>query len=174
MRRTLAAVPLLAALALPAASASAMHFEISTGDPIDVQGDRVVIHPEGVPAAEISPGGVLRIDGRAVVTAERDRVLLERYNRRVRRIEETAIDMGLRGAEIGVTALAAAVVAVVTGDHDHVEQAVRPDAEELKDKGRRLCHDVEDLRALQDQLAVNVPAFRPYALMDDRPHCHVD
>ena len=181
MRRVLTSASLLIAVLFLAGRASAAQISVSTGGHgIDVKGDRVLIHHAGDPDAEISPGGGLRIGGRTVVVAERDRVLLERYDRRVHRIEDRAIDVGIDGAQLGITALAAAVVAVVTGNHQRVEDAVRPDAEALREKAMRICKDVEELRSLQDQIAADVPAFRPYAaieahdLAECRAHEHMD
>src|SRR5581483_10229951 len=145
---------LLASSLLPASRAAAVSIHISENG-IDLRGDRVLIDSPDAPDAEISPGGGLHVGDRSIAVAEKDRILLERYNRRVRRITDRAIDVGIDGAQLGISALAAAVVAVVTGDHTRVEESVRPDADALRDKALRICRDVEELIGLQDQLAAD-------------------
>ncbi len=175
MRRQLPLSALLFALTLVAASASATHVHFSTGDGIEVHGDDVVITPDDGPAAEISPGGELRIDGRRVALDDQQRRMLARYNRKVHTIEKHAIEVGVEGAGIGIEALGTVVAALFTGDASAAERRIQPHADRLKDKARQLCYEVRSLRTLQDVAAGAIPAFRPYALMDDdAPDCHVD
>ena len=45
----------------------------------------------------------------------------------------------------------------------------------MKERARALCLDVRTLKQMQDQLALDVPAFRPYAMIDRDPHhCEVE
>ncbi|HEV8628745.1 MAG TPA: DUF2884 family protein [Thermoanaerobaculia bacterium] len=177
MHRKLAPAFLLLAMVLVARGAAAVHLTFSTGDGIELRDDWVVITPEEGAKAEISPGGRLRIDGRWVAVSERDRLLLARYNRAIHDIHAQAIEIGIQGAGIGFSALGAAVVGLLTGGGDAaVERHVEPQARRLKEKAKQLCREVQRLRRLQDDLAADVPAFRPYALMDedDEPRCQMD
>jgi hypothetical protein len=176
MRRQLLPALLLLPLALVATSASAVHVRISTGEGIEIDNDTVVITPRGEARAEISARGDLRIDGRPVALDDHDRQMLQRYNRKLHSIQAHAIEIGIEGASIGIGALAYVAVALVTGDRDAVERHVEPRAERLEEKAQHLCHEVRSLQRLQDRIADEVPAFVPYALMDedDAADCHVD
>lgn len=176
MRRTLTAATLALTLALVCGAASATRFSFSTGNGIDLRGDRVVITPKDRPAAEISPAGELSIAGLTVAANEKDRMLLVRYNKTIRSIRDHALDVGMRGAGIAFEALSAAAVALITGDSDAAKRQVEPSAERLKEKARALCTEVKALKQVQDEIAADLAAFRPYALMDegDAAQCHVE
>jgi hypothetical protein len=176
MRRSLPIAALALLLSLVAGRASAFHISFDTSDEIEIRDGSVWVNPEGLPEAEITAAGNLRIDGHAVALRDQDRRLLARYNRGFRDVKDQAIDLGFDGVNIGISALAAAVVAVATGDHDYVEKKVEPDASRMKAKAKELCREVRELHRLQDDIAARVSAFRPYAVMDgDGDHdCHVD
>ncbi len=175
MQRVLTAAVLLGSLTLAAAPASAVHFSFSTGNEVDLDGDRVRITPhDGVPMAEITPEGVLRIDGRTIAVEERERVLLVRYNVTLRTITQQAIDVGMAGASVGIKAATAALVALLTGgDEQQIKAKVEPQAEHLKARARSLCTQVKELKRVEDELAERLEAFRPYALID-KPDCHIE
>ena len=177
MRRSLPVAALATLLFLLAGRASAFHMSFNIDDDeIQIRDGSVWVNPDGAPEAEISTAGDLRIDGRAVALRAEDRRLLARYNRGFRDVRDEAIDLGFDGVDIGISAVAAAVVAVATGDHDYVEKKVQPDANRMKEKARQLCNEVRELRRLQDRIAIQVPSFRPYAVMDGDTanDCHVD
>lgn len=177
MIRKTAALFLFLALALFAAAAPAVRFSFSSDDRIGIEGDNVVITPEDadLPRAEILPSGDLRIDGRTIATSLADRLLLVRFNQSVHSMVALGIDLGVEGAHLGLHAAAAALVGLLTGDEDAAKHEVEPRAGKMKAKARALCREMRTLFRIQEQLAHDVPAFRPYAALDgETGHCHVD
>ena len=178
-----AALPLLAALLaalllpLAAAPAAATHISINVDDDDDVRvdGDEIVITAEDDSEATVEPDGTLRVDGRRVAMAERDRQALVLYNRTLRNVKDRAIELGVQGAGLALHAVTEAVVAVATGKPERAERRVERHAEDLKDNARRLCQEMREVEQLQDTVAARVAAFRPYAVIElDEDDCQVD
>ncbi len=175
MPRKLAALAFFLALALAASAASAVHFSFSSDVDISIDGDVVVLAPHGEARAEIAPSGDLRIDGNLIAVSLKDRLLLARYNQSVQAIVAQGVALGVQGAGLGVQALTAALVGLATGDEDAAKRTVEPRAKRMKESARALCLEARTLRLVQDEIAHDVPAFRPYAMIDgDHSRCQVD
>jgi hypothetical protein len=59
--------------------------------------------------------------------------------------------------------------------NDAAKRTVEPRAAKMKENARALCMEARTLKLVQDEIANDVPAFRPYAQIDDEgSHCHVD
>ncbi|HEV8241903.1 MAG TPA: hypothetical protein VGS57_21240 [Thermoanaerobaculia bacterium] len=178
LRHLLAAALPVAVLCLAAAPAAAAHISINLDDDNGIRVvDRDVVIDSDADGAEatVEPDGTLRVDGRRVHVAERDRQALVLYNQSVRRIEDRAIDIGIQGAGLAVHAVAEALVAVASGDPHRAERRVRHHAEDLKDNARRLCADVRAVEQLQDTIADCVGEFRPFAVIHlDDDDCQIE
>jgi hypothetical protein len=175
MLKKLAALAFFVALALAASAASAVHFSFSSDVNISMDGDVVVLEPHGEARAEIAPSGDLRIDGRLVTVPLKDRLLLARYNQSMHAIVSRGVALGVQGASLGMQALTAALVGIATGDEDAAKRTVEPRAKKMKANARALCLEARTLRMVQNEIAADVPEFRPYALIDgDGSDCHVD
>ncbi|HXT52708.1 MAG TPA: hypothetical protein VN811_16835, partial [Thermoanaerobaculia bacterium] len=125
--------------------------------------------------ATVEPDGTLRVDGRRVRVAERDRQALVLYNQSIRRIESRAIELGIQGAGLAVHAVTEALVGVATGEPHRAERRVRHHAEDLKDNARRLCQDMRAVEQLQDAIVDRVDEFRPFAVIElDEDDCRID
>jgi hypothetical protein len=175
--RSLTTLLLACGLLLSAAplAATSIHFDFD-GQRVGLDGDVAVITAEDGSKARISPEGELTVRGKKVRTAERERRFLRRYNESLHRIEDTAIELGVRGAGLAVTALAEVAVALASGDGERAERRLEGKAEGLKDRARELCHDFDLLLRLQDELADELPAFRPYAVIgaDGDVDCRIE
>jgi hypothetical protein len=172
-----AALPLALATFL-AAPAAASHISINLDDEDNlrvVDHDIVIDSEEDGSEATVEPDGTLRVDGRRVHLAERDRQALVLYNQSIRRIEDRAIDIGIQGAGLAVHAVTEALLGVATGEPHRAERRVRHHAEDLKDNARRLCADVRAVEQLQETIADRVSAFRPFAVIHlDEDDCQID
>jgi hypothetical protein len=172
-----AALPLAVLTLLAAAPAAAAHISINLDDEdnVSVVDRDVVIDADDESEATVEPDGTLRVDGRRVRVAERDRQALVLYNRSIRRIESRAIEIGVQGAGLAVHAVTEALVGVATGEPHRAERRVRHHAEDLKDNARRLCQEMRAVEQLQNAIADRVDEFRPFAVIElDDDDCQID
>ena len=121
------------------------------------------------PKGEITPGGDLLVDGKAVaVDASQRRQLLD-YRKQVIGIAKTGIDAGEHAAMVAIdltnVSLFRLIVGGMTGSLERrVEASVKRDIEPAV---LQICRQLPQLRDSQQALATSVPEFRPYATLDD-------
>ena len=124
---------------------------------------------KGRPRGEITPAGDLLVDGKAVaVDAAQRRQLLD-YRAQVIGIAKTGIDAGERAAMLAIDATDVSMFRLIVGGltgslERRVEATVR---RELQPMVLQICHRLPQLRDSQQALAASLPAFRPYATLDD-------
>jgi hypothetical protein len=130
------------------------------------------------PKGEITPEGDLLIDGKAVEVNPAQRRQLLDYRTLVIDIAKTGIDAGEHAAMIAIDAtdvsLFRLIVGGMTGSLERkVEASVKRDIEPAV---LRICRQLPQLRDSQQALAASLPAFRPYATLDqdDVDDCESD
>ena len=121
---------------------------------------------DGLPEAEITPEGLLLVDGKDVVTTAAQRAQLLEYRHQVEAIALAGMDIGVSGANLGVKAAGEALKGVFSGDTNGIEQRINAEADKLKAQANQLCARLPALMASQQVLAASLPAFAPYATMD--------
>ena len=121
---------------------------------------------DGLPTAEITPAGALLIEGKDVVTTPAQRVQLLEYRHQVEGIALAGMDIGVAGANLGVKAAGEALKGVFSGQTEGIEQRVNAEADKLKVQAKGLCDKLPAMLATQQALAASLPAFAPYATMD--------
>ena len=130
-----------------------------------------------LPKAEVTPEGVLVIDGVAVAMDQKQRDVALAYREAVIRVAEDGARVGLMGAQVGKDAAVAALAGVFSGaDEAEVEAKVRASTAGIEAEAKKLCDTLPSLLAQQQALAEAVPAFAPYADMtqDDVDDCMRD
>lgn len=121
-----------------------------------------------VPDAEISPQGELLIDGRKVETTPAQRALLLDYRGHLAGVAESGMDIGLQGADLATKAMGEAVKSMFTGKSEaEIERSIEAEADGIKAAAVQLCERLPAMLASQRQLAAALPAFAPYATMDE-------
>lgn len=120
----------------------------------------------GLPRAEITPEGQLLIDSRDVEMTAGQRTQMLDYRRQLEAIALAGMDIGVAGANLGVKAAGEALKGVFSGNTDGIEAKVNAEADKLKAQANQLCGKLPSLLAAQQQLATSLPAFAPYATMD--------
>jgi hypothetical protein len=148
---------LLAALAMTLLGACS----VSTSS-VDValNGD-VVIHVPFKPAARVTAGGDLAIDGKPVPVTPVQRSALAQYDREFTAIQQAGHAIGRAGHRLSAgidQETAHAGSAAASG-------AARRDVAGFSTSLTGLCDQVAALVALQDSIAATLPAFRPYAVL---------
>jgi hypothetical protein len=172
---SLFAAVLLAAFSTAPAAAVSIHIDTDIdGAEIEIEDDDVLVVVDGA-EARISPAGELFVDGRRVRVGERDQRDLVRYNSGMHWVEDHAIDLGLQGAGLAVSALGEAFAAVLTGDEKRAERRIEARADQLENDARELCDELRRIERIQNRLAANVTHFRPFAILElDDDDCVVD
>lgn len=126
---------------------------------IKLKDDVVTLHVDGAPDALIDAGGALQIDGKPVSVTPTARGLLMLYVQSVADVHQTGLDMGKIGAGIGATELKDSLNGKSKAQKDQDAEA---GSAQIKTLAQKMCHDKASMKSVQDQLAAQVPAFKPY------------
>lgn len=163
------ACPLLAVALLAGCSDHDSGFNfISTGNTsidngaITVRGDSVRLHPDTGSTATIDSSGNFAVDDKPVQVTPADRNLLQQYYAAATAVREHGITTGKAGAGIAGAAIKGAVSSMAGGD-DHAENQVQAQADKVERAAMKICDDLAHIRGAQNQLAAQMPAFKPYA-----------
>lgn len=119
-----------------------------------------------VPKGEITPAGDLLIDGKAVPVDPAQRALLLEYRGHIIAIAEAGMALGVQGADLGMQAAGEAIRGIFSGNADQIEQRIEKRAAGIEAEAMKLCDRLPAMRDTQDRLAAALPAFKPYARMD--------
>jgi hypothetical protein len=127
---------------------------------ITLKDNVVTLHANGAPDALIGSSGNLQIGDANVPVTPAQHGLLMLYFQNVNDVHQTGADMGKIGAGIGVKALKDSFDGKSKAEQDQHAEA---GAGQLKTLARKMCQDQSDIKNVQDQLAAQLPAFKPYA-----------
>ncbi|MDN5781261.1 MAG: YggN family protein, partial [Luteimonas sp.] len=116
--------------------------------------------------AEITPQGDLLVAGKKVATNEAQRTLLLKYRSEVIAIATAGTDIGMKGADFGLRTAGKALRGVFSGNGDQVEAEIEADARAFEAQARKICEHLSPMLEAQQQLAAQLPEFKPYATMD--------
>lgn len=144
---------------------------------IHLDGDDVLITANDRSEARVTPSGSLYIDGKAVNVTDPQRAMLKQYNAGIHEIEHRGLEIGKSALEMVGGMLGGLVSAALAGDDEAgIDARANAAAEPLKQQARALCKVAHAEHHLQDQIAAQIPAFQPYAVMDDDGDrdCHID
>lgn len=165
--------PLASAVILAAALAAC-----SPSPKVTVGGDPVLKHitlddsrvganaPDGS-TAWIDPTGAVEIDGKPVTLTAGQRALALQYHAEAMALQAEAVAMGKAGIAMAGKTLGNVASGLLSGNPDEIGGKVETDAGALEAKAMQLCQRVGKLQTAQDALAGALPAFAPYATIDD-------
>lgn len=124
--------------------------------------------------AEITPKGDLLINGKAIAVDAQQRALLLDYRKQVEEIALAGMDIGVAGAHLGAKAAGEALRGVFSGNPEGIEAKVNAEAAKIEARAKQLCGLLPAMQAKQQALAAALPAFKPFATMDqsDIDDCH--
>lgn len=171
----LAALLLLLLLAAVPTAAGSIHIDLDDGDgDITFEDEDIVIDVDGN-EARVTPDGQLYVKGKRVALATREREDFIRYNATLHWVVDRGAELGVEGAGLAFAALGEVLAGLVTGDQERTEHRVKERAASLKEGAREICDELFRLERVQNRLALRVPEFRPYAVMDlDEDDCRVE
>lgn len=116
------------------------------------------------PKAEITPQGDLLIAGKPVPLSAAQRQEVLAYRGQLVAIAQQGIAVGRQGATLGVNAASEAIAGAFSGQSEQqIRQRVAAQTSGIRAAAGKICDALPALMASQQKLAVDVPAFRPYA-----------
>ncbi|EOW2139168.1 YggN family protein [Stenotrophomonas sp. GD03908] len=132
----------------------------------DITQGNIKISADKQPRAEITPDGRLLIAGKEVAANDTQRRHLQEYRGHVVAIAMDGMDVGLAGAKLGANAAGEALKGIFSGDSEGVEKRINAEAAKIEVQAKRICDRLPAMLASQQALARELPAFKPYATMD--------
>lgn len=129
---------------------------------IALKGDKVMLRPEGQPEGVIDSSGNFAVDGKPVNVTPQQQALLMAYYMNVADVHNIGLKMGKVGGTMAVDAIAHA------SSSKEADDRAAKGADELQTLGIAICKDTAGIKTVQDQLAAQLPAFKPYAGIVDR------
>ncbi len=131
---------------------------------------------DSLPKAEITPSGDLLVAGEPVAIDDAQRALLLEHRAQIVSIAEAGMAIGVQGADLGMKAAGMALKSVLSGKTDELERQVEAEAAKLEAEALKICDLMPALLASQQALAASLPAFEPYARLDqhDIDDCRSD
>lgn len=128
----------------------------------------LTINADGYPKAKVGANGDLIIDGKAVALTPEQRKLVSAYYGELEGITQAGIAVGKQGAKMAGKAVGAAISGVISGNTDDIDARMEAEAKKIEAEAKKICTRLNGLRTAQDALAAQVPAFRPYANLDQK------
>lgn len=126
----------------------------------------IKISADNQPRAEITPQGQLLIGGKPVALDDGQRRQLLDYRGHVVAVAMDGMDVGLAGAKLGANAAGEALKGIFSGDSEGIEKRINAEAAKIEAQAKRICDRMPAMLASQQALAASLPAFKPYATMD--------
>ncbi|MCH6481989.1 YggN family protein [Pseudoxanthomonas sp. LH2527] len=136
-------------------------------------GQNLKLDATGHPRAEVSAKGDFIIDGKPVPVSDAQRALLVAYHRELGGIADAGIATGKEGVKLAGKAVGAAVKGIFSGNPDQIDQQIDAEAKRVEAEAMKICDRLPGLYKAQQDLAAALPAFQPYAGMeqDDVKEC---
>ena len=149
----------------------------SDGIDIVMRGDDVVIIARDDSEARITPAGDLSIRGQRLAVTDEQRRLLRQYSRGIVEIEHKGMEIGRQAVAMVGGMVGTLVTDLLEDDGDKkLDTDMNRKAEPLDKAALEICNDVKAQKTLQDEIAAEIPAFKPYAVIhkDTDEDCHID
>ena len=130
-------------------------------------GQNLTLNATGQPQAEISAKGDFIVGGKKVEVSDTQRTLLVAYHRELGGIADAGIATGKEGAKLAGKAVGAAVKGIFSGNPDQIDKQIEAEAKKVEAEAMKICDRLPGLYKAQQDLAAALPAFQPYASMDE-------
>lgn len=140
-----------------------------------VNGDVVITADKG--EARITGKGELYVNGKSVPVTDQQKVELLQYSSSVKDLETHAMQLGLNAAGFAAGIVGEVIADLFSGeDEDQIDKDAHARANEFKKNALPLCNDVRSIKKLQDKLAIDIPSFKPFAVVEgkDADDCEQD
>ena len=143
---------------------------------ITVKHDKVTLRVANAPNAIIDADGTLRVDSKSVATSATQRALLKQYYLAATAVREHGIATGKAGVAFAAESVKDAISSALGGDEGKAREHAKAGPNQVVQAAMKICLDLANIRTAQDSLAVQLPAFKPYAniIQADAAHCRKD
>ena len=138
------------------------------GQIIHMHADRISIRDRGGGTAEIKGNGDLSIAGKPVLLTPAQRVLTTRYFTQAQVALFDGVRTGIAGARMAGSVIGALIPALFHNDSRIINDTAHAQTVNLDRHVDRLCAEIGAICTTQDQLVAQLPAFAPYAAIDQR------
>ena len=134
---------------------------------IKVSGNTATVHVKGAPEAVIGASGSLQIGHDVIATNPAQQALLRDYYHHAAAVREHGIATGKAGAAVAGQAISSVAKGLASGNTDNIDKEVDAKASRVEQEANKICLDLVGVKAAQDALAAQLPAFNPYANVID-------
>lgn len=128
--------------------------------------NEVVIRPFGHPDATISATGDFAIGGKDMPVTPPERQLLVDYYTHAVALRNDGMQTGKAGAAIAGEAIGGAIKGVLGGNTSAIDANLDAKAKKIEQQAQSLCTEVQALKAAQQAVSTQLPAFQPYAVFN--------
>ena len=132
---------------------------------INVNGHEINTPDDKAPHAEISPQGDLLVEGKPVDITPAQRKLLLEYRGEIIGVASAGMEIGKQGVDIAGKAVGTAIASIFNGKSDQAEQEMKAQGDKIEAAAMKLCDQLQPMLETQQDLAASLPAFKPYASM---------
>ncbi len=132
---------------------------------INVNGHEINTPDDKAPHAEISPQGDLLVEGKPVDITPAQRKLLLEYRGEIIGVASAGMEIGKQGVDIAGKAVGTAIASIFNGKSDQAEQEMKAQGDKIEAAAMKLCDQLQPMLETQQALAASLPAFKPYASM---------
>jgi hypothetical protein len=166
--------PLLVISACSRSSAPQVHvnfdYLFSNGDSgIKVEQERVIITDAQGHQAVITQQGTLTIEDKSIAVTPQAEDDLVQYVHTTQQIREQGLNVARRAGGFAAGILSDVFGGLMSGKSEQdIERNANQSAATFKKSVLPICHSVQELKQLQDTIATEVPAFEPYAVIEDK------
>ena len=122
----------------------------------------------GEPEANISPQADLLADGKPVPSDAAQRKLLLAHRANLVAVAQAGIAVGMQGADLGIEAATGALKSVFRGESEKFGQEMEARGKAIEAEAMKLCERMPPLLVSQQALVAALPAFKPYATIDQQ------
>ncbi|GLQ45566.1 hypothetical protein GCM10007862_06170 [Dyella lipolytica] len=135
----------------------------------------VTLHVDGAPDAMINAKGELQVGDKTIATTPPEQGLLMLYYGNIADVHDTGTEMGKVGAGMGKNALQDKLNGK---SKEETDKDAENGAAQLKTLAKKMCQDHVNMLSVQNQLAAQLPEFKPYGKIftnkDEDVSCNKD
>lgn len=136
---------------------------------VQVEDGRVIITNDAGNQAVITQPGALTIEGKQVTVTPQAKDNLQQYLQTTQQIRQQGMDIAKHAGSFAMGIVGDVLGGLFSGKSDQdIERNANHSAAQFKQSVLPICESVQKLIQVQDAVAVKVPAFKPYAVIEDK------